>query len=44
MNKNNIGILAKMGVDDYAVGSGILSQKDPVAALHELYELIEKLQ
>lgn len=43
INKTNIGQLAQMGVDDCAVSTGIFGQKDPVAALMELCELVEDI-
>src|SRR4030095_15228144 len=36
INKNNIAMLVEKGMDDCAVGSGIFSNEDPVAALQEL--------
>lgn len=36
INKENIAMLVKMGVDDCAVGAGIFHSKDSVAALQEL--------
>ena len=40
INTTNIQMLATMGVDDFAVSSGIFCQKDPVAAFRELCELV----
>ena len=40
INKDTIENLASKGVDDFAVSNGIFGQKDPVAALRELRELV----
>lgn len=44
INKDNIANLASRGVDDFAISSGIFGEKDPVFALHELHELIRKVE
>ncbi len=41
INKNNIKELYEKGVDDFAVGSGIFSQPNPIIALEELKKLIK---
>ena len=41
INENNIQVLALMGVDDFAVSSGIFGQKDPEGSLQELVYLVE---
>ena len=42
VGKENIGMLAKEGVDVVGVASAIFSQKYPIDALEELYELGER--
>jgi len=39
IGKNNIKMLAELGIDAVAVGSAIFSEKNPVQALKELYEI-----
>jgi ribulose-phosphate 3-epimerase len=41
INKNNIKGLTEKGVDDFAIGSAIFGQPDPVAALEELKKLVK---
>jgi ribulose-phosphate 3-epimerase len=41
VNKENISLLAQMGVDDCAISSGIFNQKDPGQALRALHRLVE---
>ncbi|MFH1254441.1 MAG: ribulose-phosphate 3-epimerase [bacterium] len=39
IGKDNIKMLAELGIDAVAVGSAIFSEKNPVQALKELYEI-----
>jgi len=41
VNKENISMLVKAGVDDFGIATAIFGQPDPVAALQELNKLIE---
>lgn len=42
VSKNNIAMLAKEGVDIFSVGTAIFGQVDPVGAIRDLQELINK--
>ena len=41
IGKNNIKKLAELGIDAVAVGSSIFSERNPVKALKELYEIVK---
>jgi len=41
INRSNIADLAKKGVDDFAVASGIFAQPDPAGALRKLEDLVK---
>ena|SRR5581483_3629809 len=43
INKDNIGYLAKKGVDDFAISSGIFKQPDPQKTLLELHHIVQLL-
>ena len=43
VGRENIGELAKIGVSDFAVGSGIFDYKNRVEAIKKLYELAKKI-
>ena len=40
IGKSNIAALAEKGVDDFAIGSGIFKQEDPVKALEEFRDIL----
>lgn len=42
IDKNNIKQLATLGVDAVAVGSAVFAQKNPIKALKELYEIVNR--
>ena len=39
ISKKNIGMLAKKGVEDFAIASAIFKKPDPVEAIKKLYEI-----
>ncbi len=41
INKNNIGRLAQLGVDDCAIASGIFNEKDHLLALEDLQKIVK---
>lgn len=41
IGKNNIKMLSELGIDAVVVGSSIFSEKNPVEALKELYEIVK---